>query len=813
MVSWNYLVALCLLIAGSQLVISETTKATEVASSASQQNTQPSDRSQIDLGNIFQLLLPLLNGANNDSAIDVMGLLQQLTPLLSGNGGISGISDLLNMIPSQLLGDKCAKDGLELLKDLTSFKMWALQMIDASGKPSRNLLQGNNIWFGSYDDCLKIHHTVPDNTGHVIDGAYAQINLQLPPNITAIFNSGLGMFGGQALGIRWDLCIPKSCSGDQIKSMLNITQLRSLGLTVASVDFAGPKSLEGDTAAYVSIAILGCFVLLCIIGTIWDVVQDRYTISKKTSGHQVQNTCKQNGVNGVHLKEVTILNDKTQFCNGGESNVKQGLDNPSFTPVDQSQSNGTSQTNGISQPNGISKSSENSQPKSTCNGVGEKTNSKSVPEKSSLSRIFLAFSVRENGRKLLNCSSPPGSLGCLNGIRVLSMAWVILGHYMSFCVRVIENKTDMINMSKTFWFQVILNGTLSVDTFFFLSGLLVSYLFIREVKKTRKISAKQMGLFYFHRFWRLTPLYMIVIMIYTNIAKYFNEGPLEVPALEEMARDSCRKYWWTNLLYINNLYKSGQNEMCMAWSWYLANDMQFYVLSPLAIVPLALGYRVIGLLVIMCMVASQIISTGYIGWDIGDPSLFSPNAGRFFTELYVKPYVRIGVYAIGLLLGYVINKIKGKQHIPKVVLFVGTLVAGTAGLLVNYLTYDQVIGDHTPWGPDSNITFQTLFRLVWALVLFWLIFVCVHGYGGFVNTILSWGAWIPLSRLTYAAYLIHLIVMASFTGNMRGFGYTNGFYIMNNYIGIFAITYAASFIISVVVEAPFLALEKVMLKR
>ena len=25
---------------------------------------------------------------------------------------------------------------------------------------------------------------------------------------------------------------------------------------------------------------------------------------------------------------------------------------------------------------------------------------------------------------------------------------------------------------------------------------------------------------------------------------------------------------------------------CMAWSWYLANDMQFYILSPLMLIPL-----------------------------------------------------------------------------------------------------------------------------------------------------------------------------------------------------------------------------------
>ena len=35
---------------------------------------------------------------------------------------------------------------------------------------------------------------------------------------------------------------------------------------------------------------------------------------------------------------------------------------------------------------------------------------------------------------------------------------------------------------------------------------------------------------------------------------------------------------WQNALYINNLYDF--DKQCIGWSWYLANDMQFYWLTP-----------------------------------------------------------------------------------------------------------------------------------------------------------------------------------------------------------------------------------------
>lgn len=40
---------------------------------------------------------------------------------------------------------------------------------------------------------------------------------------------------------------------------------------------------------------------------------------------------------------------------------------------------------------------------------------------------------------------------------------------------------------------------------------------------------------------------------------------------------TCEKYWWRNILYINNWYPL--QEFCMIWSWYLANDMQFYLMA------------------------------------------------------------------------------------------------------------------------------------------------------------------------------------------------------------------------------------------
>ena len=40
-----------------------------------------------------------------------------------------------------------------------------------------------------------------------------------------------------------------------------------------------------------------------------------------------------------------------------------------------------------------------------------------------------------------------------------------------------------------------------------------------------------------------------------------------------MKTDLCDKYWWTNLLYINNFYPKNANDQCLGWGWYLADGI------------------------------------------------------------------------------------------------------------------------------------------------------------------------------------------------------------------------------------------------
>ena len=42
--------------------------------------------------------------------------------------------------------------------------------------------------------------------------------------------------------------------------------------------------------------------------------------------------------------------------------------------------------------------------------------------------MLMCFSLYRNLPKLLSTKQPPGAIDCFNGMRTLSMMWVVLGH-------------------------------------------------------------------------------------------------------------------------------------------------------------------------------------------------------------------------------------------------------------------------------------------------------------------------------------------------------------------------------------------------
>ena len=104
----------------------------------------------------------------------------------------------------------------------------------------------------------------------------------------------------------------------------------------------------------------------------------------------------------------------------------------------------------------------------------EKEKSKSKSKCSGVSPLdfVTAFSLFQTIPTLLATKQGPSVITCLNGLRVISMTWVILFHSYMLRARNVDNLSMMESVLSRFSFQVVENVFFRVDSFFFLSGLL-----------------------------------------------------------------------------------------------------------------------------------------------------------------------------------------------------------------------------------------------------------------------------------------------------------------------------------------------------
>ena len=397
-----------------------------------------------------------------------------------------------------------------------------------------------------------------------------------------------------------------------------------------------------------------------------------------------------------------------------------------------------------------------------------------------ISSMLLAFSLYRNGKQVLDGSKNKNQLTCLHGIRVISMCWIIYGHiYMMGQLLgqfgYVDNRLTILNIirgTEGWLYEIILNGVIAVDTFFFLSGLLVAYLTFIELEKG-KLDWK---LFYVHRYIRLTLPLAFAVAFVGAFPEFMSFGPLYDTAMKEKAR-TCREYGFRNLLYINNFYP--EYDQCLDQVWYLACDMQFYILSPLIIYPL---WKVpkLGLLFVGVIYGCLTVIIGYIviAYQVPPNPAFPSNPNSFvfntFQHFYAAPYVRFQPYLIGILVGYLLFRTKDKAvqipHAFNLFLWevsVATMVAVVFGL--NWLRRNDGLTSPS-WSNLESVIYNCFSKTAWSLALGWIVFSCHRGYGGLINDFLSWEAWIPLSKLTYCAYLNHvtiqLIVFLSMTSSI-----------------------------------------------
>lgn len=451
-------------------------------------------------------------------------------------------------------------------------------------------------------------------------------------------------------------------------------------------------------------------------------------------------------------------------------------------------------------------------------------------KQSKLMKFIMCFSAYSNGMKLfaVKDEKKKDPLDCLNAIRVFSIGWVCIGHTNLFRAddSVVLNIEDVQNYFKHFSFQFVNSAPYAVDTFFWLSGFLQGYLMTLQIASHKKVNWPMIVV---HRFIRILPLYMFVVLFSWSLGKYIGNGPKWYNADLIMHKD-CDDYFWTMPLFINNFVLPAGSNNCLVGAWYLPNDMQFFLVS-LPIMYLYVRHsRIFGWGLLSVCIVFSIIANGSITYDehLHVRLDHVENSKYYMDDLYYKPYCRIAPYCIGLLGGFVYHAYKksksGENFDPlasaiaqwlnnkRVVRFIWY---GLGLFLLNFfifIQYDAYKSDNH-WNRSQNSAYFAFQRFSWGLGMNCFFLPLMMGHGSFIRPFLQSNWWAPIAKLGFGVYLVHMVVGQIYFMSQPVTYYWAQSSLFIDALFVLVTSYLLIIPITLCVESPMINLEKILLGR
>ncbi|XP_067634111.1 uncharacterized protein [Eurosta solidaginis] len=510
-------------------------------------------------------------------------------------------------------GTSCGSELETMLNAVERKEFWSIKVLDSFGAPPKTFSWGNYHWFAAQRQCddLNTPYVVPFSKKFLRTYKFNPFNVTspFPLSFTMVYmRFKTPHFIDARLPyesiIHIGLCLPQSCSvaslqryTDEYFQRGDFMMQRDFELQLESIAARSPSfslAFFQQTGTIITIAILTTFLILMSLAEL--IHRSKEKLKQQQLLHRkapiVATT-----IDGVHIANVSMTVEST---------------------------------------------------------IANEKAAKS----STMEELLLCFRWSDNWHRALQperVNSNSNFLGAIAGVRTIICLWVSTFHVYYYSVFALSNAPMMFAVLGNFLNQPLLQAVFFVDVFFVMSALLLVYNFLSTETRLKEIRQnnflQNMKLFVklvLHRYLRLTPM-VIVTMILTNVG-YDLINTLSPFYLGVNSGYYCKQLWWHNLLYIQNFLD--MKDICCSWTWYLACEMQFYIL--------------ITALLFLYAKSEGLAKIVFVTFTLGFPALgwlCNYNNGITFdidvihstiNQLYVKPWVRINPYLGGALCGWLL---------------------------------------------------------------------------------------------------------------------------------------------------------------
>ncbi|WP_154836587.1 acyltransferase family protein [Staphylococcus sp. Marseille-Q1834] len=284
--------------------------------------------------------------------------------------------------------------------------------------------------------------------------------------------------------------------------------------------------------------------------------------------------------------------------------------------------------------------------------------------------------------------------------------------------------------------QWLKGGFLGVDTFFVISGYLITSLLLKEYEETGIINLRQ---FWTRRIKRLLPAVLALLLVVGLATLIFEPQQIVRVKHDMLAALFYVSNWWYIAKDVN--YFEQFSFMPLKHLWSLAIEEQFYLFFPFV-------------LVILLLTIKKYRNVTLIFWIVSLISLLAmviisqPNVG--YSRVYFGTDTRLQTLLLGVILAFMWPPFKLKANPPAVLqrTIDGVGIAGLVMLIILFFT----VSDNSSWIYNGG------FYLISGMTLF-IIASVVHPTS-ILARILSHPVLVYIGKRSYSLYLWHFAVIS-----------------------------------------------------
>ncbi|CAK1541500.1 unnamed protein product [Leptosia nina] len=310
-------------------------------------------------------------------------------------------------------------------------------------------------------------------------------------------------------------------------------------------------------------------------------------------------------------------------------------------------------------------------------------------------------------------------------------------------------------------FQMFYNGTLFVQCFFIISGLLLAYN-LKTASEKNDLNWQEVPKRIALRWLRLTPPYAITLALAATWMRHAGSGPLWEEIVGETV-NACNLHWWKHLLFINNYFS---NTQCMLQTWHIATDLQLHIMGLLVCI-LCKG-RVRNIAISILYVVGFVVPglhTIYQDLD-GVLMITLVNLSTFlvkdntFLYVYVPAHTNISNFILGIALGHFIYHLHCKNFSLNKYKIYKCMIYTSIPILFALILLGSVSYRNGPRLPiyvrvAFAVLLKPIFGVVFAILILGIVFKVEKHLSGFFEARI----WTIINKISYCTYICHMAII------------------------------------------------------